>query len=558
MECRYVAIIQIPRDRSGGRTIFARTIGRIGSPVRVCLHDHHYQYGGDVRPVDFAALDYYRRGSASAGGPGSGGGGRAADPETGRVLSIQQWLLDRYPSGDHGGQLPNAGRGWNELRSPDPRFCAECPASLALMRPMKRLFSIQRYSTLTLLLLLWHPQGVLAGPSKAKPTPTPVASCSCVDNSPDSLEANHPKGSLRPLTWADMPAIDSSQVGAPLWQALLLGCGVLPPESLWSDFCSAAQALAPEASEQERLELIESRLSPWQAVGADGQAVGLATGYYEPILHGSKQRSDKYRYPLYAAPDDLLTVELDSIVPELKGRRVRGRLLGQKVVPYFTRADIEGDAPPDSLRGREIVWIDDPVEVFFLHIQGSGRVELDEGGALHVGYADQNGQPFRSVARLLIERGELSVGQASLQGMKAWAEAHPDRVSEFLNANPSYVFFRELPGDLPGPIGTLGSPLIGQGSVAVDARWIPLGAPVYLETTRPLTQTPLKQLAMAQDTGGAINGAVRIDYFWGLGDAALAEAGRMRQALKLWVLLPRGTHSEGGDLVLDPVPLLQR
>jgi membrane-bound lytic murein transglycosylase A len=299
---------------------------------------------------------------------------------------------------------------------------------------------------------------------------------------------------------------------------------------------------------------LKSFLTPWQALNAEGQAEGLATGYYEPILHGSRTRTSLYRYPLYAAPDDLLTIDLETVVPELKGRRVRGRIEGRRVVPYFSRGEIEA-GPPPSLQGREIVWIDDPVEVFFLQIQGSGRVELAEGGGLHVGYADQNGQPFRSVARLLIEKGELTVGQATLQGMKAWAKAHPDRVDEFLQGNPSYVFFKELPGDLPGPIGTLGSPLIGEGSVAVDARWIPLGAPVLVDTVFPLSQQTLRRFAMAQDTGGAINGAVRIDYFWGLGDPALAQAGRMRQKLKLWVFLPQGTHPEGGDVVPDSRPL---
>lgn len=388
-------------------------------------------------------------------------------------------------------------------------------------------------------------------PKVASVTPA----CTCGDGSTgEAAPPPNRKGSLKPMQWSDLPDLGGSALSSATWRALLLGCGVMAPDSPWVEFCGQAQALPEGASDQDRLAFMKSTLSPWQALNADGQAEGLATGYYEPILRGSRSRSDKFRYPLYAAPDDLLTVDLETIVPELKGRRVRGRLQGTHVVPYYSRADIENE-PPASLIGREIVWIDDPVEVFFLHIQGSGRVELNDGGAMHVGYADQNGQPFRSVARLLIEKGELTVGQASLQGMKAWAEAHPDRVAEFLQANPSYVFFRELPGDLPGPIGTLGCPLIGEGSVAVDARWIPLGAPVYLETTLPLTQTPMKRFAMAQDTGGAINGAVRIDYFWGLGDGALAQAGRMRQKLKLWVFLPNGMHPAGGDVIPDARPL---
>jgi len=360
---------------------------------------------------------------------------------------------------------------------------------------------------------------------------------------------------LKLATWQDLIGADTKALIAPMWQSFNLGCVALRSDPIWTDICDQAAGMTDDNDVVNRLEFIKTHFVPWQAVGSEGQAEGLATGYYEPILHGSRKPDTRFRIPLYSKPEDLLTIDLESVVPELRGRRVRGRLDGNRVIPYYSRADIEQDTPA-SLKGREIVWIDDPVEVFFLHIQGSGRVELAEGGGMHVGYADQNGQPFRSVARLLIERGELSVAQATLQGIKAWALAHPDLVAEFLQANPSYVFFRELPGDLPGPLGTLGTPLIGEGSVAVDARIIPLGVPVFVDTTFPLSQQPLKRFAMAQDTGGAINGSVRVDYFWGLGDAALAQAGRMRQKLKLWALLPIGTHPEMGTIVQDTAPLI--
>jgi membrane-bound lytic murein transglycosylase A len=351
-----------------------------------------------------------------------------------------------------------------------------------------------------------------------------------------------------------LPGWEPETFSAAAWQALLIGCGVLRADPVWTAVCDAALALPAQPDADQRMTFLRTRFQPWQAVGADGQIEGLATGYYEPVLHGSRLRSERFPHPLYARPDDLLSVELDTLIPELRGRRVRARLEGNRVLPYYRRDEIEHQVPA-SLRGREIVWIDDAVEVFFLHIQGSGRVELEEGGGLHVGYADQNGQPFRSVARLLIDSGELTVAQATLQGMKAWARAHPERVDAFLDANASYVFFKELSGDLPGPIGTLGVPLLGEASVAVDARIVPLGAPVLIDTTFPLSQQPLRRVAMAQDTGGAINGAVRIDYFWGLGDDALAQAGRMRQKLRLWALLPLGTHPDGGAVVPDVVQL---
>jgi membrane-bound lytic murein transglycosylase A len=178
--------------------------------------------------------------------------------------------------------------------------------------------------------------------------------------------------------------------------------------------------------------------------------------------------------------------------------------------------------------------------VFFLHIQGSGQVELENGERLRVGYAEQNGHPFRSLGRLLIQRGELPAERASMQGIKDWAKRNPRKVQEFLNANPSYVFFRELPRDLSGPIGALGVPLTAERSIAVDPRVVPLGVPVYLATTWPNTAQPLNRLMVAQDTGGAINGGVRADFFWGFGDAAGNQAGKMRQAGRMWVLLPKG------------------
>jgi membrane-bound lytic murein transglycosylase A len=194
------------------------------------------------------------------------------------------------------------------------------------------------------------------------------------------------------------------------------------------------------------------------------------------------------------------------------------------------------------------VYVTDPVDAFFLQIQGSGRVALAEGGILRVGYADQNGQPFRSVARVLIDRGDLTVDEASMQGIRAWGQHHPDALPELLDENPSYVFFREVPPPLPGslealidgPIGSLGVPLLAGRTIAVDPRAIPLGAPVFLATTEPLSDTPLQRLVMAQDTGGAIRGPIRADFFWGFGDDAGRQAGRMRQQGRVWLLWPNG------------------
>ncbi|MBC7697219.1 MAG: MltA domain-containing protein, partial [Bacteroidia bacterium] len=205
--------------------------------------------------------------------------------------------------------------------------------------------------------------------------------------------------------------------------------------------------------------------------------------------------------------------------------------------PYYTRADIEMDASP--IKGREFIYIDDIIDVFFLQIQGSGLVQLDSGEQVHVGYADQNGQTYNSIGRLLIERGELTLATASMQGIKNWARNNPTKLKDLLNSNPSYVFFRELPAGLPGPLGALGVPILAERTVAIDAKFVPLGAPVFLSTTEPNSAKPLKRLMMAQDTGGAIKGGVRADFFWGSGFDAGAKAGAMKQSGKIWVLLPK-------------------
>jgi membrane-bound lytic murein transglycosylase A len=206
-------------------------------------------------------------------------------------------------------------------------------------------------------------------------------------------------------------------------------------------------------------------------------------------------------------------------------------------VPYYSRAEIE--ARGEGFRAPVIGWTADPVELFFLQIQGSGQLELEGGDRIRLAYADQNGHPYRSLGRYLVERGELTLEQASMQGIKSWAAANPEKLQDALNVNASYVFFRES-ADPRGVSGALGVPLVPQYSLAVDRRFIPLGAPVFLATTHPLSDEPLIRLAAAHDTGGAIRGVVRADFFWGTGPEAGVSAGRMRQNGRMWLLWPRG------------------
>jgi len=347
-------------------------------------------------------------------------------------------------------------------------------------------------------------------------------------------------GALRQASWNDLPewrAEDPAQA----WQAFLTSCRALGNQGVWREACAAAAGIAnPDRDAARRF--FEAHFTPYRVTRADGADEGLITGYYEPLLRGSRNATARYRYPVYGVPDDLLVIDLAEAYPELKGLRLRGRLEGRRVVPYYDRAQIgQGRAP---LVGRELVWVDDAIELFFLQVQGSGRVVLESGETLRVGYADHNGFPYRSIGRYLAERGELPLEKASMQGIQAWARANPDKLTEVLNVNARYVFFRELPAGLPGPLGSLGAPLTARRSLAVDPEFVPLGAPVYISTTWPLSSRPLNQLMLAQDTGSAIRGAVRADFFWGNGEEAAREAGRMKQPLRMWVLLPNSYRTQ--------------
>ena len=386
------------------------------------------------------------------------------------------------------------------------------------------------------------------------------ASCDCnqITSSPEPKPITETKVSsitpdyalLKPAQWSDIDGFSTDDLSV-AWPAWLQSCAGLKnklqnSQPLWQTVCTAAQSLneknqnkpSNKLSIAEMIDYFTSYFDVYSTNNLDGTSVGLVTGYYEPVLKGSRTKSAKFAYPLYRQPSDLITVDLGELYPELKYKRVRGKLVGNKLVPYATRAQIETTTTP--LAGNELVWVDDIVEAFFLQVQGSGIVKFENGEQMHVGYADQNGQAYNSIGRILIDRGELTKGQAGMQGIKNWAAKNPAKLKELLNANPSYVFFRELPTGLSGPLGALGVPLTAERSVAIDPKFIPLGVPVFLSTTQPNTQKPLKRLMLAQDTGGAIKGGVRADFFWGAGDEAGKLAGSMKQQGKIWVLLPKG------------------
>lgn len=326
---------------------------------------------------------------------------------------------------------------------------------------------------------------------------------------------------------------------APSQTAFLQSCRVLKNKPHWQEVCVQAEQLGVNDNATLRA-FYEEWFTPYQLLNPDGSEQGMITGYYEPLLKGSRSKTPRFQYPLYAAPNDLLTIDLGGVYPQLKDLRLRGRLQGKRIVPYYNRAEIDAGAEAGTFTGNELFWVENAIELFFLQIQGSGRIELPDGQQVKVGYADQNGHPYMSIGKKLVETGELKLEEASMQGIKIWAEKNPDKINTLLEQNPSYVFLRELPDSLSAPLGALGVPLTNEYSIAVDPRTIPLGAPVFLATTYPNDNAPLNRLMLAQDTGGAIKGAVRADFFWGFGESAGAQAGKMKQQGRLWVLFPKG------------------
>jgi membrane-bound lytic murein transglycosylase A len=307
----------------------------------------------------------------------------------------------------------------------------------------------------------------------------------------------------------------------------------------WLPACAAADA-TPAATPETARAFFAAQFVPFRVTDR-GNAVGLFTGYYEPLLAGSREPDARFRHPLYQRPPDLVSADLGQFDPELQGRRIAGRVERGRLVPYADRAAIERGALAG--RGLELLWVDDPVLSFFLEIQGSGQVRLPDGGTVRVGYADQNGRPYRAIGKDLIELGAIPREAVSMQTIRAWLEAHPEQAPAIMQQNPSYVFFRELT-DLaaaPGPLGAQGVPLTPGRSLAVDRKFLPLGAPVWLDATAPYPDgdRPLRRLLVTQDTGGAIRGPVRGDVFWGAGPTAEHLAGHMRSEGRLFVLVPR-------------------
>ncbi|MFQ6017841.1 MAG: murein transglycosylase A [Kiloniellaceae bacterium] len=301
----------------------------------------------------------------------------------------------------------------------------------------------------------------------------------------------------------------------------------------WRPVC-AVLAEAPAGDDSAARAYFEAWFVPFRASSGD-RDTGLFTGYYEAELRGAPVPGGAYRVPLYRRPPDRVTVDLGLFRADFAGERIIGRVEDGSLLPYHTREEI--DAGTLAGRNLELLWADDPVDVFFLHVQGSGRVLLPDGSAQRVGFAASNGRAFTGIGRVLIEEGKISRNNASMQAIRDWLRAHPREAWEIMRRNARYIFFRKVDGD--GPIGAQGVPLTAGRSLAVDPAFLPLGVPVFLDTTWPGGDRPLRRLMVAQDTGGAIKGPLRGDFFWGSGEPALEFAGRMRQQGAVYLLLPK-------------------
>jgi membrane-bound lytic murein transglycosylase A len=352
------------------------------------------------------------------------------------------------------------------------------------------------------------------------PTRAPGQRAPSIDSSAPAASFTSSIATFSPVAWQQIPGWQEDDLSA-AWSAWLESCKAMVKRNStrsWSGVCDRAKTVSGSNPQAVRRYFEDAFQAYAIRSNSTGSETGLVTGYYEPIMNGSRVRTARYTVPLYGYP---------------------AAWKRNKPNPGPSRAELMDS---NLLRGSELVWVEDPVAAAFMQIQGSGKIKMDDGTVLRFGFAGTNEQPFKSFAQWLLNKGEITRSQATMQGIQSWAKRNPRRVEEMLNANPRFVFFKELPSNVSpdlGPIGALGVPLTAERSIAVDLKAMPLGAPVFIATTRPLSKQILRRLVMAQDTGTAIVGGVRADYYWGTGDAAGELAGRMKQDGQMWLLLPK-------------------
>ena len=377
-----------------------------------------------------------------------------------------------------------------------------------------------------------------AAPSPKAPVPAPSA----------AVEELH-RQVLKPASFADLPGWDGDHWAQAL-PAVQKSCDRLinlPPDNAvgadgaagtvrdWLGPCGAARKVAAGDDLAAR-QFFESWFQPWLATDND-RSEGTFTGYYEPEVNGARRAHDQFRVPLLGKPSDLVTVDLARLRPDLAQKvgndQLAGRLAGGRLEAYPNRYEIETNGLGD--KAQVLYWLDDAVAAHILHIQGSGRIRLEDGTVVRVAVAGTNGQRFIGLGRILADHGKVAAGE-TMPAIRDWLNAHAAEARTLMAENPRYVFYRKLEGD--GPIGAQGVALTAERSMAVDTRYIPLGVPLWIDSSDGLGK-PMRRLLVAQDTGAAIKGPVRGDFFWGGGESAFQQAGRMKSSGHLWLLLPR-------------------
>lgn len=376
----------------------------------------------------------------------------------------------------------------------------------------------------------------------------PLVLASCSTTAPEKKEPTEEAVRYEISDFQSIPAAKVEDWSAAL-KAFNVSCRSLGKRKVWSEVCSEAASIDPSSAKSFFL----NNFTPWQiskaSIGKQTGTVyststtGLMTGYYEPLLEISEKKDREHSTPILSTPDDLIIVDLAELYPKLKGMRLRGKVVGRKLVPYDDRSGI---IKRHDLEKYAVGWSNDPVGVFFLQIQGSGRLQTKDGRVIRVGYDDQNGHPYKAVGQWLVDKGYLKRHELSMQKIKHWAETHPKELDTLLNQNPSFVFFktREVTDPDEGPIGAQGLPLTPRASVAVDRKYVPLGTPVLVSVKQDNPSLEFVRPVVAQDTGGAIRGPIRFDYFWGFGPEAGANAGRQKSQAEAWLLLPKGVSPE--------------
>jgi len=343
------------------------------------------------------------------------------------------------------------------------------------------------------------------------------------------------KANFKKSNWEDIAGFDKDNLNI-AFNVFQKGCEKAKRYKKLKDICIKAQnTINPK-------EFFLENFTPYKLIGNDGKEQGLITGYYEPILNGSLIKTKAYQYPIYKKPKDLLIIDLSDAYSELKDYRLRGKLIGDKVIAYDSRKDIESGKNTNL---EPICYIDSKIDLFFLQIQGSGKVKLQNGTIINVGYAAQNGRSYYAIGKKLIEDEHIKKEDISLQTIKAWLEKNPERIDEILNLNESYIFFQKSEKTATG---SLGVELVGGRNLAVDPKFIPLGFPVFIDTTNPIDKTPIQRLMVAADTGGAIKGEIRADFFFGNGNQAKELAGKMKQKGSLYILIPNNIKDENDAL----------